>query len=1022
MTKKLFAWLLVFSLVAGLLPLGVTAAKHGQTSGNALIPNETAPSSENKKETRIPAAVPENNTSATGNQDVVRYTVLLLDLEAGFTMSQNDEVIYTVSTPMETVKKAAQRFVEQISTASGTNYVAIVSYGSEAFIDCGFTTDTSALSSTIENLEVMNGFANMTAAYSHADDLLASADENAIKNVVMFTQGVPAVGDSLSSGKYTQSDCNWYNSGTGIYIYEYANAVYAKASDMMTRYNLYSIGLFQEFDAVPEAGRSLLEFAMKHTEDIQNKGYQSVDNVDDLEFAFGDVAGEIAGDTDPIIIVPGVMGSRLFTSSTTFNDSTRVWDPVLSENLISWNTVSSLLKLGDSVSGTLYPRPCENQQDYEAGAGTAQEYAREYGAKNTYKKTVDTLCSEFPDRPVYVFSYDWRKTNTKSAQLLAEQIDLISQEYDSKVDLVCHSMGGLVASSYFAQYGSEKIDKIITCGTPYEGAPKLLNSVLTKQVLDDGVSDFALWSLGGLSTETKASFDGVAQLTPTYTYTQKFPMYRDHWAPFGISDYEISYEDYSEICSEIFGNTRFNNAKEFQKSIRTGKKNSGYNVLYDYENAYFVIGTNHATISSIKFQFSTNGVDETFTESDLSYTTKGDGTVPFYSASIAERLSAGRRCYTADVNHTQTITNAKCLEWIADILRKGSSQVESDADENRSFITIRIACPVDVSISLGEETLVYDSIDQTVCTDTSFGRMDLIGENGEIKMFCVDTSSDYDILLQGTAEGTMDYAIRYFDAQENLVDERIFENVPLTDQTVITTGSDSSGDIQLEVDENGDGTTDELWSAGSSEWVTVPDNERIPMTGLSLSCASSTICVGESTVVDTQVHPANTTDRFFISYSSSNEAVATVSENGEVAGIAPGSAWITATASNGYTAQIQIMVRFTDVTESDYFYESVLWAVENGITTGVSADRFAPARECTRGQVVTFLWRAAGEPAPVSSVNPFTDVAEGDYYYDAVLWAVENGITNGLNATEFGPDKTCTRGQVVTFLYRTYAE
>ncbi len=113
---------------------------------------------------------------------------------------------------------------------------------------------------------------------------------------------------------------------------------------------------------------------------------------------------------------------------------------------------------------------------------------------------------------------------------------------------------------------------------------------------------------------------------------------------------------------------------------------------------------------------------------------------------------------------------------------------------------------------------------------------------------------------------------------------------------------------------------------------------------------------------------------------------------------------------------------FKDVKESDFFFEPVLWAVSYDITSGVGNGRFAPGDPCTRAQVVTFLWRAAGEPEPVSTVNPFTDVKESAYYYKAVLWAVENGITTGMSATTFGPNNPCTRGQVVTFLWRAAGE
>ena len=109
---------------------------------------------------------------------------------------------------------------------------------------------------------------------------------------------------------------------------------------------------------------------------------------------------------------------------------------------------------------------------------------------------------------------------------------------------------------------------------------------------------------------------------------------------------------------------------------------------------------------------------------------------------------------------------------------------------------------------------------------------------------------------------------------------------------------------------------------------------------------------------------------------------------------------------------------FTDVKSGSYYYDAVLWAVEQSVTAGTSATTFSPDEGCTRAQVVTFLWRAAGKPDPASSKSPFSDVKEGAYYYSAVLWAVENGITNGTSDKTFSPDETCTRAQIVTFLWR----
>jgi uncharacterized repeat protein (TIGR02543 family) len=113
---------------------------------------------------------------------------------------------------------------------------------------------------------------------------------------------------------------------------------------------------------------------------------------------------------------------------------------------------------------------------------------------------------------------------------------------------------------------------------------------------------------------------------------------------------------------------------------------------------------------------------------------------------------------------------------------------------------------------------------------------------------------------------------------------------------------------------------------------------------------------------------------------------------------------------------------FTDVAPNSYYYNAVLWAVKNGITTGTSATTFDPDMICTRAQAVTFLWRVSGSPDPVSTDMPYTDVAADAYYHDAVMWAVENGITKGTSETTFSPDMTCTRAHIATFLWRMQNE
>ena len=112
------------------------------------------------------------------------------------------------------------------------------------------------------------------------------------------------------------------------------------------------------------------------------------------------------------------------------------------------------------------------------------------------------------------------------------------------------------------------------------------------------------------------------------------------------------------------------------------------------------------------------------------------------------------------------------------------------------------------------------------------------------------------------------------------------------------------------------------------------------------------------------------------------------------------------------------IVTFTDVPANAYYADAVTWTVRNGVTKGTTETTFSPNASCTRAQAVTFLWRAAGSPEPASTRNPFTDVKSDAYYYKAVLWAVEKGITVGTTDTTFSPNATCTRAQIVTFLWR----
>lgn len=191
------------------------------------------------------------------------------------------------------------------------------------------------------------------------------------------------------------------------------------------------------------------------------------------------------------------------------------------------------------------------------------------------------------------------------------------------------------------------------------------------------------------------------------------------------------------------------------------------------------------------------------------------------------------------------------------------------------------------------------------------------------------------------------------------------------------------------------------------------------VSSLTLNKSSVKLIAHKSTTLTATIKPSNSPTTT-VTWSSSNPNVATVTSSGKVTGVGIGTATITAKAGDK-TAKCVVTVEsiFSDVKPSAYYYDAVLWAVEHNpqITSGSGDGKFSPNATCTREQIVTFLWNANGKPEPSSTTNPFSDVQSGKYYYKAVLWAVEKGITGGVEKNRFGVGDPCTRAQAMTFLW-----
>jgi len=488
-------------------------------------------------------------------------------------------------------------------------------------------------------------------------------------------------------------------------------------------------------------------------------------------------------DNIPIIILPGIMGSNLYKG--TISSSNRIWIP----DLKSVDMLDTGMNM--SIANALNMNPPFNL----VPKSTTE---REYGAIDIYKKLVDRLCSEFPYRKVYFFSYDFRQSNIESAKKLKDFVDNTLQ--CEKVDLVCHSMGGIVAAQY-AVLDKTKIDKVITLGTPYEGSPRMLDSILNWNVMkkdNDFSSMFGDIFLGmtGLTKSLKSSFPSAAELFPSIAYLGQVETYVGTIiAPF---DRVASETDINKLKSVLFAD----NASNYNNSARMRMADDGTNILASLDQSYFGIGVGIRTLSSFSI-----GLADNLTELEILrtlYRNDGDGTVPYLSATMMGRLLNkvginGRVRYFNGVDHTALTSNSETLNWVVSIL-KGQSDLSDTIPPKvgKPYVIIAAACPVNIKISGSNGTL--DSTEKSPSKKSAFGSISFSGLDSDIKIIDIDDDQLYSVNLVGIGTGVMTYSIAWYDENNSLIDYREVKNVPIQSGTLISTGTDKNTDTTLKID------------------------------------------------------------------------------------------------------------------------------------------------------------------------------------------------------------------------------
>lgn len=357
--------------------------------------------------------VPAIAYAAETDEQVQRYTVLVLDTSSSSTfIGSGGQEIYTADTAIEYVKKASSRFLDNISGASGDNYVAVVSYKDSATTVSNFTQDYDVLKNKINNLYASSNTRSIASGLEYANTLLQDiTDEKAIKNVVLFTTGMTNAGDYSYSGQYDENTVgsSWHRTDTQVRLYAYANSACAQADLLKEKdIGVYTIGLFQTMEQMPEEGQDVVSFFKLTANDLATSDdyYYPVDDPDNLEFTFGEVADDIVNQLKKITFT--YQSGKDYTATCYytndyFTESAYTYNPSLATMSLSF----AMSAFGSSKGG---------QSDYSNKSVNAKQLLMDIGVPEaniqtndwfTQKPTTDSIGVVVGNMPITVKGEDY---------------------------------------------------------------------------------------------------------------------------------------------------------------------------------------------------------------------------------------------------------------------------------------------------------------------------------------------------------------------------------------------------------------------------------------------------------------------------------------------------------------------------------------------------------------------------------------------------------------------------------------
>ncbi len=571
----------------------------------------------------FPGAVRDNANVPTENAKEVVFLI--------------DRSMYTDYNALADIKNQVSDLSDQL-LQSGNFSITVIAFNGNVTTLVRQSTDLNKIKNSLRYISPF-GFSNPSLALEVANGIRYEEK----KDVVLFTNVYPNLGPISNKGPFTYRDHMYFRN---------ANGFKNSRDSLADNTRLITVSNFSNLNNRDYA------FAKRVFEENSDK-YYAADKMNSEElvssvrdYILGDEKHDRNLDKKPIIFIPGIAGSELFKIDESLvspeekaigmiygdkeRSANRIWVP------IGYDAT----KANDDLN--LY----SNENLYGLQQGDLRKvnvFERHAGPVAMYSSLLGTIMKNFPDRPVYLFSYDWRKSNIDSAEKLAAFIDSITDGGKVKVDLIAHSMGGIVSSHYLREH-DDRVDKYLSFGSPYEGAPSAFNT-LSSRSLVGGFLDVVIEKLIGIKPDVASSFTSMVELLPTQRMLEKYPYQFVSTGDLNsfqrILNSNSSYDKILQAAADAkvsgladlatvdmamsnVSNDRYQQFIENSKLYRVNGERNGDVLLMHRPNSMFFVGNNHPTVVSGYFP---GNQDILHTVYGIS-TPEGDGMVPLYSATM----------------------------------------------------------------------------------------------------------------------------------------------------------------------------------------------------------------------------------------------------------------------------------------------------------------------------------------------------------------------------------------------------